>query len=70
MADYQMVVTRSEPNPDYDAQLEEWKRRDNYYATAMSVAGPSRTFERQVLSVTLTEDEFVAVKRAAIEVTR
>lgn len=68
MSDYRLVVTRNEPNPTFaeeHVKYEESQRYSNGYP-GMS-GGPSRTIDRQVLDVTLTEAEFIAVKKAAIE---
>lgn len=75
--DYELTVTRSVPNPHYDEQLEQWKtklrerveldRFSNSYGGSIDALAPAPTVVSRVLTVTLSEDEFAAVKRAVLE---
>ena len=67
MSDYQLTVTRQRKNPDYDAELTEWKRQRQY--NHFDAPGPPLEIQdERVLSVHLTEEEFLAVKRGVLEV--
>jgi hypothetical protein len=68
MTEYRLTVTREDINPEYDAQIEDWKRTNYYHAVGQSA--PSRTYQRQVLDVTLTSEEYAVVKRAVLEVAK
>ena len=69
MSEYRLVVTRILPNPTYASELAEYEKR-NQYSANFSLSAPTLTFQVQVLDVTLTEAEYVAVKRAAIEASK
>lgn len=56
MSNYRLVVTRVEPNPQYDPK---------YHAYSSGMIEP-----RQVLDVILTDAEYGAVKKAAIEASK
>lgn len=65
MPEYRLVVTRIDPNPAYDA--EEARRRGNWSGANSYLVGP--TIQTEVLTVTLTPEEYQAVKRAVLAAT-
>ena len=62
---YELTVTRSRQNPTYEADLKEWQSNRHYGA---SPDPPLQSIPERVLSVSLTEEEFLAVKRGVLEV--
>lgn len=66
-ARYSLSVTRQDPNPAYnEAEAREIERRNMSGYSNSSYMSPE--ISRQVLTVDLTEAEWIAVKRAVLEV--
>lgn len=64
---YSLSVTAWEPNPAYsDEAAREVERRNAYVNGQLNYLAPE--ISRPVLTVDLTEDGWVAVKRAVLEV--
>jgi hypothetical protein len=58
---YQVTITRSDPNPEYEA----WEKKESRYYNQPI---PSARINVRVMEVELTDEEFQAVKKAALEI--
>jgi len=70
MPHYTLTVTRSDPNPDYDAAQARNaadQRARGYGSVYYNVPA---TVETQVVLIALTEEQFNAVRRAVLEVAK
>ena len=65
MKTYTLNITSHTPNPNYEDELTEYRDRSRYYN--VSIAAPSPTKVERELVVTLTEDEFNAVRHGVLE---
>lgn len=67
---YFLSVKRLEENKDYEAQLEEWKRYPHdFMRENVGFNGkPLPEIPINALDVIITEEEFIAIKKAVIEV--
>lgn len=66
---YTVVITKSRDNPNFDAQLKDYKERsESRYGNPVQVPYPDARIEEKALSVTLTDEEFAAVKKACLGV--
>lgn len=70
MSEYKLVVTREDRNANYVTEVAAFKAQNRYSAEFMNTPEPSQVTSRVVLDVTLTAEEFAAVKRAAIEASK
>jgi hypothetical protein len=69
---YKLVITKIEPNPKYDADFTEKTRRISSYGyNGVSQDEIDKTREldfTEVLKVELTDEEYKAFKKAALEI--
>ncbi len=64
---YKLTITRTKPNDQFEAQLKEYRdKMDRPYQ--QQLAYPERDIVEKTLETTLTEAEFAAIKKAALEV--
>lgn len=69
---YKILVIKTEPNPNYDKEIEEWKdefgRRNPYNDFNDPRRNEIPRIEKNIkaLETTLTDKEFEAVKKACI----
>jgi hypothetical protein len=61
---YHLTVTVEEENPQYEEQRIEYERRQQYMGSDFK---PERIRTVNRLDVTVTHDEFAAIKRAVLE---
>lgn len=66
---YQITITKTEPNPNYDKELAFYETEKNY-ASAYSYEKPKPQTEviRDVLICELTEEQFKRIKAEALKV--
>jgi hypothetical protein len=64
---YQIIITKTEPNPNYAAELVEYNKLRYAYDSDRKIE-PKVSFERSVLSCELTEEQFKKVKLEALKV--
>ncbi len=66
---YQLTVVKKEPNPNFEAQLKEWKDRDRYNSFHRSPGDsdyPQAQIATNALIIELTEEQYRAVKEAVL----
>lgn len=64
---YKLIVQRFEKNEDYEREMRDWDERWNRHSCPPEIR-PMPERERMALEVSLTEEEFLAIKKAVIEV--
>jgi hypothetical protein len=65
---YQISITRTEVNTDYEAQLKEWNEQNRYgNRNNFNDNGPRSEIVKNALICELTEEQFKAVKAAVME---
>jgi hypothetical protein len=61
---YRLTVEQFEPNPDFAKELAEYNARERYMGNDKSY--PTAERQVRVLTCELTDEEFAAVKKAAL----
>jgi hypothetical protein len=60
---YRLQVTKFVDNPNYDKEMDEYKSRSTYQL----VDHPMSRLEERNLDVTVTDEEYKAIKKAVLE---
>lgn len=64
--EYIINIKKRQENPNYESEMKEYRERTKYGAMNHEEL-PQRFVEVKVLETTLTEDEFDALRRTAIQ---
>ncbi len=67
---YKLTIIKYTDNPTYEAEMAKYKDNSEYYSRSMmdNKTMPERIKTEKSLEVVLTDTEFNAIKKAALEV--
>ena len=65
---YRIIITKTEPNPKFAEQVEEWNSRNKYGMGRFDEQGPQRDVARDVLVTELSEEQYKKVKAEVLKV--
>ena len=70
MTNYFLTIKKTEANPDYKEQVQEYQERNKYFdrGRGMDNGEPMREIVKDILVVELTEDQYKKVKLESIKV--
>ena len=64
---YRLQITQFEENENYKDELKEWKQNQSYGYGNRETTYPQRLTEKRTLDVTITDEEYLAVKKEVLK---